>query len=290
MSRTQRLWGLVRRIGQPLHMDIVPRNYYSPIPDIAALPESVWSEPSSMSGLDWDLDAQLEFARRELADEIRGWTPPEGFDLDNPTYGSVDAEILYGMIRSRRPALVMELGSGQSSLIAAQAARRNRQEGSPCTHEVFDPFPWLAGLADADIEVREISVTDIPLAEFGRLGSGDILFVDTTHTVKVGGDVNRLILDVLPTLAPGVVVHFHDIFLPWEYPREWVVDHHFYWAEQHLLQAFLAFNDRFQILLSAHALWHHRREELSQLIPSCNPAHRPAAFWIRRVGAPSAGA
>lgn len=270
-------------------MDIVPRNYYSPVPDAAALPERVWTEPSPLPGVAFDVDAQLAFMRDELAGDIASWQPPAGFDLANPTYGSVDAEVLYAMIRRFRPGLIVELGSGQSSLVAAAAARRNREDGDPCEHEVYDPYPWLEGLAAADVRVRELSVLDIPDSEFARLGSGDILFVDTTHTVRIGGDVNRLVLDVLPALAPGVLVHFHDVFLPWEYPREWVVDHHFYWAEQHLLQAFLAFNDRYEILLAAHALWRMRRRELAAIVPSCNPDQRPAALWLRRGPAPGAG-
>src|SRR5206468_1730052 len=117
------------------------------------------------------------------------------------------------------------------------------------------------------------------------LGPDDVLFVDTTHTVKVGGDVNRVILDVLPTLAPGVHVHIHDIYLPWEYPREFLAERSFYWAEQFLLQAFLAFNDRFEILFGTHALVRRYPDRIRTLIPGTGRGVSPSAFWFRRVGA-----
>src|SRR5581483_11082477 len=86
------------------------------------------------------------------------------------------------------------------------------------------------------------------------LGLGDVLFVDTTHTVKTGGDVTRIVLEFLPRLAPGVLVHLHDIFLPYEYPREWVVQERRAYAEQYLLQAFLAFNPTYEVVFPAHAV------------------------------------
>lgn len=277
-------------------MDIVPRNYYSPVPDPHALPDHIWTRASRLGGLDFDPDAQLKFLARDLGPLISEWTPalePTGragdFYLHNPTYGSVDGEVLYAMVRLFKPGLIMELGSGRSSLVIADACNRNRSDGSPVDHEVFDPYPWLDGLSEAAVNVKQISATEIPMAEFERLRAGDILFVDTTHTVKVGGDVNYLILDVLPALAPGVLVHFHDIFLPWEYPREWLVDEHFYWTEQHLLQGFLAFNREFEVLLSAHAVAKLSPAEVGRVIPSFTPGVRPGAFWLRRVASTAAG-
>src|SRR5207247_5820903 len=88
------------------------------------------------------------------------------------------------------------------------------------------------------------------------LQSGDVLFIDSSHTVKIGGDVNYLFLEVLPRLKPGVIVHVHDIFLPFEYPREWVRDDFRFWAEQYLLQAFLTFNSEFQVLMANNYLNH----------------------------------
>jgi hypothetical protein len=108
------------------------------------------------------------------------------------------------------------------------------------------------------------------------------LFVDTTHTVKIAGDVNRIVLDVLPILAPGVMVHFHDIYLPWEYPREFIVERRFFWAEQDLLQAFLAFNQQFEVLFATHALHRRQAKAVAELVPETVGA-TPGALWLRRV-------
>ena len=124
-------------------------------------------------------------------------------------------------MRHLRPAQVVELGSGSSSHVIDTARRRNEEDGSPCEHRVFDPYPWEATVLGpvAGATVVPLGARAVDVSEFEALGRDDILFVDTTHTVKTGGDVNRIVLELLPRLAPGVLVHFHDIFLPYEYPR-----------------------------------------------------------------------
>lgn len=114
------------------------------------------------------------------------------------------------------------------------------------------------------------------------LGAGDVLFVDTTHTVKTGGDVDRIFLDLLPRLASGVWIHIHDIFLPYEYPREWVIDERRAWAEQYLVQAFLSFNDAFRVELPLYAVARACPERLAAVVPSFSPRFAPGAFWISR--------
>ena len=200
----------------------------------------------------------------------------------------MDAELLYAMIRASGPQRVVELGSGYSTLLIALACARNADDGTATAHEVFDPFPrpHILGDALAASTLTALSATDVPLEVFATLESGDILFVDTTHTVKLGGDVNHLILDVLPILRPGVIVHFHDIFLPWEYPRQWFQEMHWYWAEQYLLQAFLAYNHDFEVIVPAHALARDHPERLAASIPSFTAGVAPGSMWIRRAGAP----
>ncbi|MGZ4173973.1 MAG: hypothetical protein ACXVQR_05795 [Solirubrobacteraceae bacterium] len=95
---------------------------------------------------------------------------------------------------------------------------------------------------------------DVDASEITALGRDDVLFVDTTHTVKSGGDVTRIVLDLLPLVASGVLVHFHDIFLPYGYPSAWVLEERRAWAEQYLLQAFLAFKAAFEVVFPAYAV------------------------------------
>jgi hypothetical protein len=187
------------------------------------------------------------------------------------------------MIRAGRPRRVVELGSGYSTLLIALACARNADDGTATAHEVFDPFPrpHILGDALAASVLTPLSATDVPLEVFATLESGDILFVDTTHTVKLGGDVNHLILDVLPILRSGVIVHFHDIFLPWEYPRQWFEEMHWYWAEQYLLQAFLSMNPSFEVLFATDALCRDRRSEVAD-VGLAAAGESGSSFWIRR--------
>lgn len=100
---------------------------------------------------------------------------------------------------------------------------------------------------------------------FSQLRSDDILFIDSSHTVKTGGDVNYLFLEVLPRLHPGVIVHAHDIFLPFEYRRDWIIEEFRFWTEQSLLQAFLTFNSEFEVLVANSYLNHCHKEDLRLL-------------------------
>jgi hypothetical protein len=152
-----------------------------------------------------------------------------------------------------------------------------------CEYVVVDPFPSRAIRRLPGIACIAKRVEQMPLETFTELGSGDILFIDSTHVLKLGSDVQFEYLEILPRLRPGVVVHVHDIFLPAEYPREWLYGGR-YWSEQYLLQAFLAFNSAFQVLWSGAVMHRHRPEALMAAFPSYDAASLgPGSFWMRRL-------
>jgi hypothetical protein len=272
--------------------DVVAHDYYSPVPDLSLLPDDIWERRSTMGGVELQVDRAMSLVETELAPFISeleipadGPLPPGQFFLHNENYEAVDAELLYGMVRARKPRRVLELGSGYSTLLIGSASRRNIEEGREAEHLAFDPFPRAQIFGDAPpppTRFEPMPATEVPLDTFRDLEAGDFLFVDTTHTVKLGSDVNYLVLDVLPVLAPGVIVHFHDVFLPWEYPRTWFEDMRYYWAEQYLLQAFLAFNDAFEVLLPANAVAREHPDRLAAAIPSFSPKVTPGALWLIR--------
>lgn len=287
---------LARRAGFELvrrgPYDLVRKDYYSPVPDISSLPDGIWTRRSSLRGLDLREEQAIEFVERDLAPFIAEldlpWEDqgvPGEFFLRNATFEAVDAELLYAMVRAMRPSRVVELGSGYSTLLIHMACRQNARDGLGTSHDVFDPYPreqiFGAGFEEPT-RLRMTPATEVPLDEFKRLQAGDVLFVDTTHTVKLGSDVNFIVLDVLPVLRPGVVVHFHDIFVPWEYPRIWFEEMQYYWAEQYLLQAFLAFNSEFEVLVPAQALSRTYPDRLRHVIPSFTEGCSPASMWLRR--------
>lgn len=270
-------------------MHVVRADYYSPIVDPSALPNSVWDRAAPMPGLALDLDAQLELLR-SWTSLLREFDPPlhpdprrPGFFLDNGWYGPMDAHVLYAQLRQLKPGRVLELGSGFSSLVADLALARNAADGRPARHVVVDPFPseLTAHLGDR-AEVIAISAAELDSGRFAALGDGDVLFVDTSHAVRPGGEVVRLVLEVLPSLAPGVLIQFHDIFRPFEYPRVLYERFNVHWQEQYLIQAFLAFNLQFEVLCANHALWRLRRPQVQSLFPALREGMEPSGFWFRK--------
>jgi hypothetical protein len=269
-------------------LQVVPKNYYSPIPDLDALPADVFDRRSELRGIHFDLDEQVAWIEANLAAAMREFAPPAEL-VDNASYGRVGADLLHGVVRGLQPRRIVELGSGYSTLIMAAAVERNREEGVETELRTFDPYPSVArpglpGLAS----LGAVRAQDVPMDVFAGLSAGDVLFVDTTHTVKLDSDVNRVVLDVLPALAPGVLVHVHDIFLPYEYPRQWPEESGFHWAEQYLLQAFLAGNPGYEVLAATFALCRDRPDAMARLAPTWRAGAEASAFWIRATGGPAA--
>jgi len=252
------------RLVDTRRFHVVERGWSSPLPDREDLPEGLWERPRDMPGVDLDVAAQVEALRALLAHRV---PLPDGFDPANPMYGPLDAAVLGAMLARERPQRVVELGSGWSSLVIA---------ASGAQHEIYDPHP--SGLVDA----QPVRAQDVALEVFTSLRAGDVLFVDTSHTVKTGGDVNRIVLDVLPLLAPGVIVHFHDVLLPWELHRNWL-ERGWFWFEQYLLQAFLSGNPDWEVLLALHDLTRTERELVREVVPSWRGDSFPSAFWLRRT-------
>lgn len=281
----------LRAIGAKAGFDVLLRTFYSPVPHLDELAPGAFEHVSELPGLRWDLDAQVQFVRDELSQAAAEFRPPptsapgsDRYATGNPSYSLLDATLHYAVVRWLRPRRLVELGSGHSTLVTAEAARRNEAEGSPLTLDVYDPFPSVIreGLSGLNA-LHSTPAQAIPLAVFEALESGDVLFVDTTHTVKIGSEVNFVVLEVLPRLRAGVVVHFHDIYLPFEYPRAWMEDFALYWNEQYLLQAFLAHNQSWDVLVAVQALNRLRRAGLAASLSSAALAHDGAGFWIQRV-------
>jgi len=276
---------------------VLPVHFYQPIPDTRSLPETLWDRPSELTGIDMNDSGQLDLLRTHFPKFQEEYehlpTKPtgegSGFHLNNRLFDGTDALVAYCMVRKFQPRLVIEIGSGMSSLLLAEAASRNGSSNLICV----DPFPreFIRKRFPGLRSLIEKKVQDIDLEFFSQLESCDVLFIDSSHTVKIGGDVNYLFLEVLPRLKPGVIVHVHDIFLPFEYRRDWVMDEFRFWAEQYLLQAFLTFNSEFEVLMANRYLAHKHREDLKAAFPNLEnltPAIPDAvkwgggSFWIRR--------
>ena len=164
-----------------------------------------------------------------------------GFYLGNDYFEAVDAEVYHSLIRHYRPRQVLEIGSGNSTVVALRAAAMNRHEGAETLVTCIEPYPepGLRRSLQGAGKLIERPVQEVGFEVFEDLSRNDILFIDSSHVAKFGSDVVFEYLEVLPRLKPGVLVHVHDIFIPFDYPRKWIVDEHKFWNEQYLLQAFL---------------------------------------------------
>jgi len=265
-------------------------HYYEPLFNDRHLRRSL-QDDRTIVGLDLDLGGQIAFLRQlDYADEIRALPRSRNgalrFFMDNGSFHTGDAEIYYSIIRRYRPARIIEVGSGASTLAAVEAVKKNREEDPryDCRITCIEPFeqPWLERL---DVRVVREPVERIDPAFVTELEANDILFVDSSHIIRPQGDVCFEILELIGRVREGVFVHFHDIFTPKDYPRRWIVDDVLFWNEQYLLEAFLAFNRDFRVVCASHYLSHVAREALSAVCPRMaeDPDRHPGSFWIRRV-------
>jgi len=285
------LYRTVFRAFERLGIHVTPRHYAFPIPDLSSLNGSTWERASDPVGLDLRESDQLALLARlteRYADEFAGLGAVGGaaaFRRRNRHFETVDAEILYGMIRDRRPGRFVEAGSGFSTMLALEAAAANARDGHRCDVAVYDPFPgaMVRERHGAGLVLHPIPVQEAPLEIFSSMAAGDILFIDSSHILQVGSDVRFLFGEVLPRLAPGVLVHVHDIFLPDDYPRYWVTEKLRFWNEQYVLQAFLCFNPAFRVVWGSNFMARRHPDELRGVFPGFQADDLPASFWFERV-------
>ena len=262
---------------------VTPVHFYEPIPDTQSLPETLWSKPSELVGIDMNDSMQLDLLRNHFSKfraeyETIPAEPPAG---QLWPFRGTDVLVAYCMVRRFQPRRIIEVGSGLSSLVLGQAAAKNESSALIC----IDPFPHAVVRENKRVpalqSLIESKVEELDVKFFSQLESGDILFIDSSHTVKTGGDVNYLFLEVLPRLKPGVIVHVHDIFFPSEYRRDWILQQFRFWTEQYLLQAFLIFNREFEVLIANSYLNHYHAADLKAVFPNLR-RWIGGSFWMQR--------
>lgn len=263
-------------------------HYYEPQFDHRR-PRRPFSQERALPGIDWNIDEQLarlgSFAfAHEIADLPRKKTGALEFHLNNGTFESGDAEYWYQLIRSLKPGRIFEIGAGNSTLMAIRAIRRNREQdpGYRCKHVCVEPYemPWLE---QAGVNVVRRKVEDLGAGFFSELGKTDILFIDSSHVIRPQGDVLFEYLELLPTLAKGVIVHLHDIFSPRDYLRKWLEEQVLFWNEQYLLEAFLSHNRNWKIIGALNYLHHNHYDRLKAVAPALTPDREPGSFYLQRI-------
>ena len=291
--RLRKLEAENRHLREVYETWVPPGHFYSPFPDLddyARRVADLRDPHHDVVGIDLRESEQLalvEAIGTLVADIAFPEQPdPDGgtrYWFDNPAYAYGDGTVLHGMLRHLRPRRIVEVGSGYSSAMILDTMD-GWLGGTELT--LIEPHPELVrGVLrpedEARVAIHEVAVQDVSLHVFDRLEQGDVLFVDSTHVVKAGSDVNHLVFEVLPRLRAGVWIHLHDVFFPFEYPEAWVREGRA-WHEAYLVRAFLAFNGTFEIRWFQDFLW-SRHRELLERIPWV--AHNPGAnLWLEKVG------
>jgi methyltransferase family protein len=274
---------------------VQPNSWVWPLNDLGFLRREprLWARPQVPAGVRWQIDDQLDLVRRlhgyaeELADVPAGpGDRPDEFVWQNGSFGGMDAIAYYGLLRELAPRRVIEIGVGFSTLVLARAMRANG-DGAEVT--LIDPYPNMDRLRDMPQEwkLEHTMVQKVQLETFRTLEAGDVLFYDGSHCVETGGDVNWMLFKVLPALKPGVWIHFHDIFWPFDYPGDWILNEGLSWNEQYILQAFLMHNRAYRVRLANAMLSADPSRIYEELFPDqpfgCSVWIEKDPGWMKRL-------
>lgn len=263
------------------NLEVPPGHFYSPIPDLQEikLKEKKIFEIQSQEipGIDLNEEHQLQLFQKFIkyyneqpftSQKTNGLR----FYFENLLYPYSDAIFLYCMLRHYQPQKIIEVGgSGYSSCLILDTNERFLNNQLFCT--CIEPYPNnILSLLNLDeeekFELIQQPVQNIDLKIFQQLSDNDILFIDSTHVAKINSDVNYLFFEVLPSLKSGVLIHFHDVFYPLEYPKEWVYGGRS-WNEIYMLRSFLQYNDTFKIEFFNSFLQHFYPDMFSTEMPLC---------------------
>jgi hypothetical protein len=268
----------------------ISNHYYQPLINPSKELKKPLSRDRNLPGINFNLNEQLDLLNQlnysaELSNIPLWRTDAEKlqFFFENDSFLQGDASYYYNVLRHFKPGKIIEVGCGYSTLLAMEAHRENKRENASycCKHICIEPYemPWLDQLK---VEIHRKKVEDIESSYFTQLERNDILFIDSSHIIRPQGDVLFEILEILPLLKSGTLIHFHDIFTPRDYLVDWVMDQHLFWNEQYLLEAFLSFNKEFRIMGALNYLKHNHRSLFHVKFPaSANvPADEPGSFWI----------
>lgn len=275
------------------HMCYPAGHFYSPIVNIEEIKEreqEIWDEKSVMElpGIELNINYQFqlinEFSKfyKEIPFQEKKVNSYRYY-FQNPAFSFSDGIILYSFIRHFSPSKIIEVGSGFSSALILDTIDQLKRTDVDVTF--IEPYADLlfSLLSDKDkgkVLIIEKNLQQINLSFFKKLKKDDILFIDSSHVVKTGSDVNYLILNILPSLNKGVIIHFHDIFYPFEYPQNWVFEGRS-WNEVYFLRSFLMFNNNFEIMLFPDFIHKNHKEYFSKM-PYCFK-NSGGSIWIRKV-------
>lgn len=287
LSKPQRIYQLYKAAKE--NCFVAPGHYYSPdvnIEEVKKYENQIWNDKADIKGINLNVEEQEKLVKsfEKYYNELP-FTDSEqqGFRyyFNNSYYSYSDAIILYSFIRHYQPKNIIEVGSGFSSALMLDTKDKFKLD---CNITFIEPFPvrLKSLLTDQDknsYRIIEKGLQAVPLEEFSKLTKGDILFIDSTHVSKTGSDVNYIIFEILPILQAGVLIHIHDVFSSFEYPKKWVYEGRS-WNEDYVLRAFLMYNKEFTIKMFTHYL-HTHHNQIFKNMPLCYK-NKGANIWLEK--------
>jgi len=265
----------------------VTNHYYDPFYSLKDI--SNHNKERQLPGINLNVKEQLPLLSSLIySEELKKMSldkvDDSSFYWSNGSFESGDAEIWYNLIRLKKPKIIIEIGSGYSTLLAIEAIAKNTSEDNSyfCEHICIEPYE-MSWLETKNITVIREKVEDVDISIFNQLGNDDILFIDSSHMIKRDGDVLHEYLQILPILKKGVIVHIHDIFTPNDYPYEWISKYVRFWNEQYLLEAFLSNNSDWSILLSLNYLKNNHYNNLEKACIRLDKNREPGSFYLKKI-------
>lgn len=298
------LWFKAFLLFEKVGLQVLPKSYYSPVQDYHWLEanKELWMGRCGLSGVEWNVDRQMEWVEEICGPyqcEVRGL---ESFQQSathewGPGFGPIESQVLHCFIRSKTPERIIEIGSGQSTVCMVRASELNAKEGQTVSQILcVEPYPRTALQRLQGVRLLKQMCQEVPRSVFSELRAGDLLFIDSSHAVKVGSDVIRIYLEIIPNLPTGVFIHIHDINLPYLYIRSTLSPLFMQnTQETALLAALLMGNEHLSVLAALSALHYDRPRELKNLLPDYDPdgnfeglssryplkGHAPSSIWLQ---------
>jgi hypothetical protein len=282
------LWFQAFLLFEKVGVHVLPGSFYSPIQNYHWLKQNMplWAERSPLVGIDWDIDQQLAWLSQNCAPY---YSEVAGLQLFNqsaaqgwgPGFGRIEFQFLHCFIRSQAPPRVIEIGSGQSTVCMLHASKLNASEGrTPSEITCIEPYPRKALRRLQGVRLLQQPCQAVPLGLYSQLRAGDLLFIDSSHAVKVGSDVIRIYMEIIPSLAPGVFVHIHDINFPYLYNRSTLSSYFMQNSQETvLLAALMTGNKHLSTLASLSALHYNRPREMQSVLKDYEPQDNIEGMW-----------
>jgi hypothetical protein len=298
------LWFKVFLLFERLGVHVLPKSFYTPVQDYHWLKanKGLWMERCGLSGVEWNVERQLGWVEEICGSHYREVGGLESYQESaargwGPGFGPIESQVLHCFVRSKVPARIIEIGSGQSTICMLRASELNAKEGRTASEiTCVEPYPRKALRELKGVRLLKQMCQEVPRTVFSELRAGDLLFVDSSHAVKVGSDAIRIYLEIIPNLPAGVFIHVHDINLPYLYNRSTLSPFFMHNSQENvLLAALLTGNEHLSVLAALSALHYDRPQELKNLLPeydpdgnieglsSCYPlkGHAPSSIWLQ---------